>query len=322
MTPAGFEDAWRACCVTRDMNMSLHMVQAEPTDAPSAYAGAPGPPPWQASLHLRLANDGPACTRLVHNHHRGPLRVQRVLYPEGPDLAHILMLHPPGGVAGGDLLDIEIRLDTGAKVLATTPGASKWYHGQRAGARQSVSLNLAANACLEWLPQEAILFDGADASQEMHIDLDPGATLFGWDIVQLGRVAAAEQWRRGHWRQRLVLRRDGRERWREVADLAATDPLRESPLGLAGHPAMATAWAAAPMLATHQAELVEALRERAAQFTLPCGISWLPAPTELLLIRALGPTGELVRALLEALWNVLRPTVVGRRAHRPRIWDT
>ncbi len=85
---------------------------------------------------------------------------------------------------------------------------------------------------------------------------------------------------------------------------------------------MATAWAAAPSLPAQQAELVEALRERATQFALPCGISWLPAPTELLLIRALGPSGELVRALLEGLWDALRPTLIGRDAHRPRIWDT
>lgn len=305
------------------MTLCLPLIESDVAQAPTAHAAdAPGPPPWQACLQLRLGRDGQGCTRLVHNHHRGPLRVQRVLYPEGPELAHILMLHPPGGIAGGDRLDIEVDLDSGASALLTTPGASKWYHGERAGARQSVRLKVAADACLEWLPQEAILFDGADASQEMQIDLDATATLFGWDIVQLGRIAAGEQWLRGRWRQRLVLRRDGRERWREVAELTATDPLRDSPLGLAGHPVMATAWAATPKLPAQQAELVEALRERAAAFALPCGISWLPAPTELLLIRALGPSGELVRALLESLWDVLRPTLIGRDAHRPRIWDT
>lgn len=305
------------------MTLSLPLIESDIANAPLAHAaGASAPPPWQASLQLKLGMDGQGCTRLVHNRHRGPLRVQRVLYPEGADLAHVLMLHPPGGIAGGDQLDLSVVVDTGASALLTTPGASKWYHGERAGARQSVHLKVAADACLEWLPQEAILFDGADASQEMHIDLDPSATMFGWDIVQLGRVAAAEQWLRGRWRQRLLLRRDGRERWREVADLAADDPLRDSPLGLAGHPVMATAWAAAPKLPEQQAELVEALRVCAAQVSLPCGISWLPAPTELLLIRALGPTGELVRALLETLWNVLRPLVIGRNAHRPRIWDT
>lgn len=305
------------------MTLCLPLIESDVAQAlPMHAAGASGPPPWQASLQLQLGVGALGCTRLVHNRHRGPLRVQRVLYPEGPEVAHILMLHPPGGIAGGDQLELSIAVDTGASALLTTPGASKWYHGERAGARQTVHLKVAAGACLEWLPQEAILFDGADASQDIQIDLDATATLFGWDIVQLGRIAAAEQWLRGRWHQRMVLRRDGRERWREVADLAANDRLRDSPLGLAGYPVMATAWAIAPTLAGRQAELVEALRERAAQFALPCGISWLPAPTELLLIRALGPSGELVRALLEGLWDALRPTLIGRDAHRPRIWDT
>lgn len=305
------------------MTLCLPLIESDVAQSPPArVVGASGPPPWQASLQLQLGMRDQGCTHLVHNRHRGPLRVQRVLYPEGPDLAHVLMLHPPGGIAGGDQLELSIAVDSGASALLTTPGASKWYHGERAGARQSVRLKIAAGACLEWLPQEAILFDGADASQDMQIDLDAKATLFGWDIVQLGRIAAGEQWLRGRWRQRLSLRRDGRERWREVAELMAIDPLRDSQLGLAGHPVMATAWAAAPELPGQQAELIEALRERAAAFALPCGISWLTAPTELLLIRALAPTGELVRALLEALWDVLRPTLIGRDAHRPRIWDT
>ena len=283
---------------------------------------ASGPPPWHAQLTLRFGADGSGCTRLVHNQHRGPLRVQRLLYPEGAATAHALLLHPPGGIAGGDVLDLSIALDSGARALITTPGASKWYHGDRGGARQSTTLRVDADACLEWLPQEAILFEGADAAQQLRIDVHPRATLFGWDIVQLGRVAAGECWQRGYWRQRLQLIRDGRERWREVADLAASDPLRDSPLGLAGMPIMATAWATAPALVDDQETLLQALRECAASFPIACGISWLPAPTGLLLIRALGTSSELARALLEALWDTLRPIVIGRGAHRPRIWDT
>ena len=166
------------------------------------------------------------------------------------------------------------------------------------------------------------IVDGADAAQQLRIDVHPRATLVGWDIVQLGRVAAGECWQRGYWRQRLQLIRDGRERWREVADLAASDPLRDSPLGLASMPIMATAWATAPALVDDQETLLQALRECAASFPIACGISWLPAPTGLLLIRALGTSSELARALLEALWDTLRPIVIGRGAHRPRIWDT
>ena len=279
-------------------------------------------PPWLASLQLRLASDHGKCTRMVQNRHLGPLRVQRLLYPEGPQIAHALLLHPPGGIAGGDVLEMDIALDAGAHALITTPGAAKWYHGRRGGARQSVQLAVAENACLEWLPQESILFDAAQAEQQLHIQLAGSARMIGWDITQFGRVAAGEHWTEGRWRQHLSLWRQGRERCCERADLGADDPLMRSPLGLADQPVTATLWAAAPDLKEHAEALIEALRARAASHGLAAGISWLPAPIELLMVRALGASAELVRALLEDLWRLLRPTVIGRVAQRPRIWDT
>lgn len=280
------------------------------------------PPPWLASLQLGFATANSGCTQLVHNRHSGPLRVQRLLYPEGPQTAHALLLHPPGGIAGGDVLELDIAMSAGAQALITTPGAAKWYHGGRGTARQSVHLSVAELASIEWLPQEAILFDGADVSQSLRIDLAPGACMIGWDITQFGRTAAGEAWTRGAWRQRLQLRRDGRECWFEAADLSADDRVFTSVLGMAGHTVSATMWAAAPALSGAQADLVEAMRTRAAMHELAVGISWLPAPSELLMVRVLGVAAELVRALLEDLWQLLRPAVIGRVAQRPRIWDT
>lgn len=287
--------------------------------APAATPSVRGPPSWHAALELRCGRDQHGCTRLVQNLHQGPLRVQRLLYPEGPELAHALILHPPGGIAGGDVLEIDVTVDPGARLLCTTPGAAKWYHGERGSARQSQRLSVAADGQLEWLPQEAILFDGADTIQNTLIELDARASMFGWEIVQFGR---GKPWQRGRWRQRLILLRDGRERWREIADVQAGDRLCTSALGLAGNAVAATAWAAAPSLAGRAESIVDELRVVAAAHALPCGISWLPAPTALLLIRVLGPTSEPVRALLETLWHALRPHWSGQSPQRPRIWDT
>ncbi len=245
--------------------------------------------------------------------------MQRLLYPEGAELGHALILHPPGGIAGGDVLDIELALDAGARLLCTTPGAAKWYHGERGSARQHQRLSVGADAQLEWLPQEAILFDGSDVIQDTLIELDARASMFGWEIVQLGR---GQQWQRGRWRQRLVLVRAGRECWRETADVHAADRLCSSALGLAKYAVTATAWAAAPDLGRRADGIVDQLREAAAAHALPCGISWLPEPTALLLFRVLGPSSEPVRALLEALWHGLRPHWSGQPPQRPRIWDT
>ena len=119
---------------------------------------------WSAHLQLQFARRGEA-TRAVQRRHRGPLRVQRMLYPEGPACCHALLLHPPGGLAGGDALHIEVTVEQGAHALLTTPGAAKWYRCNRRAARQEIQLRVADGACLEWLPQEAILFDGARAVQ-------------------------------------------------------------------------------------------------------------------------------------------------------------
>lgn len=288
----------------------------------SASSAALDIPAWRAELDLRCAPDRHGCTSLVHNRHSGPLQVQRLLYPEGPQTAHAVLLHPPGGIAGSDQLDVQVEVDAGAHLLCTTPGAGKWYHGERGEASQQLRLAVQADGALEWLPQESILYDGARARMQTTIDLAPEARMFGWDIVQLGRVAAGERYERGRWRQLLSLRRRGRECWREQLDLDATDALLQSPLGLAGHPVCATAWACAPNLDAQIDDLLAELRACAAQHAPRCGISWVPAPVQVLQIRALGHASDLVRALLEDLWATLRPTLIGRPARRPRIWST
>ena len=277
---------------------------------------------WRAELDLRFAHAPDGATRLVHRHHRGPLRIQRLLYPEGVDTAHAVLLHPPGGIAGGDVLDIALHLARDARVLATTPGSAKWYRNDGRTARQHVRLTIDDDACLEWLPQETVLFDGAHAAQSIDIALAPRAAHVGWDIVQLGRLAAGETWRTGAWSQRLVVRRGERPCWIEQGHLAADAPLRASPLGLAGHPVFATAWACAPTLAADIDATLARVRDAAAQHALPCGVTWLQAPAELLVIRALGHALEPVRALFETLWHTLRPCIAARPPQRPRLWNT
>jgi urease accessory protein len=284
------------------------------------------PPParssgWAASLQLDFARRAGA-THAIRREHRGPLRVQRMLYPEGPDCCHALLLHPPAGIAGGDTLDIAIDVQPRAHALITTPGAAKWYRSAGAWARQDLRLQVADDACLEWLPQEAILFDGARARQRCEIVLAPRASMFGWDIVQLGRIHSGEAWLRGSWQQALSIRRGDRVVWLERASLDAHDALRTSPLGLAGQPVFATAWACGPALAGDIDAALAAARGVAAEHGVPHGLTWLTAPTGLLLIRALGPDATSVRALLEALWHTLKPWTAGRPAARPRIWNT
>lgn len=265
---------------------------------------------WQARIELDFAaRDGRS---VLGCRHSGPLRVQKVLYPEGAAHAQALLLHPPAGIAGGDALEIDVKVGAGASALVTTPGAGKWYKANGRRASQHVKLNVAG--ALEWLPQEAIVFDAAALDARIEVDLEPGAVMIGWDLVALGRAASGERFASGEFAQSIALREAGQLIWRERSLIAGGDALLDSPLGLAGHSVFGCLWAYGPLWGDDD---YHALRERC----LPAAPLTRLAP-RLLVARTVAAGAEDARARLEAVWAELRPRVIGRAAQRPRIWST
>jgi urease accessory protein len=265
---------------------------------------------WHASLRLRFADDA-GTTRLTERVHVGPLRVQKALYPEGPRACQVIIVHPPGGIAGGDSLALDLRLDAQTEVLATSPGAAKWYRANGRVSRQDVRLRVDAGAALEWLPQETILFDGADVALTHEVDLAPGARYIGSEILCFGRTARGERFASGRLRTSTRIRIDGRPVWWEQGVLQGGAAL-DSPLSLAGHPVCATLLAVG--LALPAARLA-ALRAAAPELAVSQVKSVLVA-------RYLGDDGEAARAGLLHAWRAVRPHLLGREAAVPRIWHT
>ena len=174
--------------------------------------------------------------------HEGPLRVLQTLYPEGPAIAHNVLVHPPSGIVGGDLLDIDIRVGPAAHGLVTTPGATRFYRSAGEPAVQRSAISLAAGARFEWLPLEAICYSGCIAENRLTLDLADGAEMIGWDVTALGLPAAQLAFQRGSLLQHLELR----GRWLERGRIAAEDALLlDGPLGLAGHRCFGTLFFAA-----------------------------------------------------------------------------
>ena len=268
---------------------------------------------WHAHLSLDYRHAGGRT--VVARRHDGPLQVQKALYPEGAALCHTLLIHPPGGIAGGDALAIDATVAPAAQALITTPGAAKWYKANGRRASQRVQLTIAG--ALEWLPQEAIVFDAADADARIDIDLaDDAAATLGWDIVALGRAAAGETFTSGCFAQTIRLHDGGRLQWVERTRIAGGDELLDSPIGLAGRSVFGCLWAAGPRW--RDADL-EALR---AQLPAAAAPVTRVAP-RLLLARVLAHSTPAARQALTAVWRVLRPLVFGGRAAQPpRIWAT
>lgn len=268
-------------------------------------------PSWQAELELAYGRDGDA-TRPTLRRHKGPLRVQKHLYAEGPEVCQHIIVHPPGGIAGGDRLDICATVGANAWAQLTSPGAAKWYRA--AGpAYQQLNLRVAAGATLEWLPQETIVYAGAQAEITTEIDLAGDAKLLYWDIIALGLPASGERFDAGHFQAELNIRRDGQLLWHERQRVTGGDGLLDSPIGLDGKPVFATLLISG--------EIDSELLERCRNLTTAVrgDLTQLPG---LLVARCLANEALHARAWLIELWRLLRPELLGRRAVPPRIWST
>jgi urease accessory protein len=282
-----------------------------------AAAPEPAVPPaehgWRARLDLRFAPRA-LRTALVGRSHYGPLRVQKPFYPEG-GACHTYLLHPPGGVVGGDGLEIGVSVDAGGHALVTTPASAKFYRSSGPWASQHQILRVAAAAVLEWLPQDTILFDGSRVQLATRVELEPGATFVGWEVVCLGRPAAGEGYDRGRCRQHFELWRDGRPLLIDRSRFAGGGAVLRQPWGLAGHTVTGTLVAAPAGRA--ELEAVRAVTESGQR-----GLLTVTLIGDVLVARYRGDQGAAARQAFTDAWTALRPKVVGRAACVPRIWNT
>lgn len=269
---------------------------------------------WQARLELGFARRD-ARSYLAHRLHHGPLVVQKSLHPEGEDICHAVVVHPPGGVAGGDALHLQVQVGEGARALLTTPGAGKWYKANGTKATQTLTFQLAAGSGLEWLPQENILFDAAEVGFSAEIALAADATLAAWDIVCLGRQAQQEIWQSGFYQLNQRITRNGRLIWNERARMQADDLVKTSRVGLGGAAVFGTFLVCAGAV---PAEVLQACRE-IVLLNAKVGITALP---DVLCIRYIGNASQQARQYFEHCWQILRPWYYQKDAIRPRIWNT
>ena len=269
---------------------------------------------WPASLDLSFARREDR-TLLTGKSHRGPLQVQKALYPDGPRTCHVTVLHPPGGIAGGDALALVVRLDRGARVCLTTCGATKWYRCPRAGAQQQLHFSIEAGAALEWLPRESILFEGSKPLMELDVELAPTAQFLGWEILCFGRRASGEGWHTAGLRLRARIRQAGQPLWCERANIVAGSGFDSSPVGLGGFSVSATLVAAGSEVG---ADLLAACRRSSPNGAdSRAGVTHLP---RVLLARYLGHSSQDAFRWFTSIWTVLRPALLGQPAVAPRIW--
>ena len=233
----------------------------------------------------------------------------------------MILLHPPSGIVGGDHLRICAKLGEGTHAQLITPGAGKWYRSAGAEASQSIHFLAGARATLEWLPQETIVFDGARSRMALHVELAADSRYFGWDILCLGRRASGERFTHGNLALHTRIERAGRPLWLERGRVAGDDPLLASAAGWAGASVCGSLIASLPA-GVEIANTLELCRAITPADAAEHGVTILPAGSGVLLARYLGHNSEAARHWFIALWQRLRPVLLGRAALPPRIWTT
>ena len=270
---------------------------------------------WQGRLALRLERRG-GRTILARREHVGPLVVQRPFHPEPDGACHVYVLHPPGGVVGGDELVLDVDVASDAAALVTTPAATKLYRSAGPTAFVHNRLRVRARGVLEWLPQETIAFGGADARVVTEVELEPSAVFFGWEITCLGRPASRDDFTSGRLDQRFLLARGGRPL---LADRLLTEgggPVQRASFGWGGRTVYGcfVAVGAPPELT---AKLREAIRTPdAAELFAVTNLA------EACVCRFLGASAARARARLVRAWEIARELTLNKPACPPRIWVT
>lgn len=283
----------------------------------SPASGGSGHTPLRANLSLKFIEDSGA-VRLVERDHYGPLIVQKPFYPEGYEVCHVVIVHPPGGVVGGDELKITATVGPSASAQITTPGAAKWYKANGHVSRQQVKLSVGQGATLEWVPQETIFFDNARVAVDHEVRLEKEARYIGCEILCFGRTASGECFNGGEIRQQVTIRREEKLVWFEQVRLGGGSAAMKNPLVLAGKTVCATLIAVGENLPGSQ---IASMREEAGTLA-DGGIVGISQFKSVVVARYLGDSSETARNMMLHLWGALRPVMLGRSAIVPRMWKT
>ena len=270
---------------------------------------------WRAQLDLEFSKSNNR-TILSHRKHFGPLQVQKPFYPEINGTCHVYILHPPGGVVGGDRLNISIDVDSNAHALITTPAAGKFYRSAGPIAVQKQIIKVASKAILEWFPSENILFSGSKAQIETKVELAHDSHFVGWEISCLGRPASEEIFSQGELDQRFEVWRDGKPLRIERLKLRGGDPALHAKWGLLGFPVIGSM-----VCVTDKTELIDSLRT-ITNVAIGEEFFSVTQVDGAILCYFLGNSVERARNCFISAWKILRQEVIGFEAVEPRIWKT
>ncbi len=271
---------------------------------------------WNADLRLGLTLKN-SKTILSERRHKGPLTIQRPFYPEKNDTCHLYILHPPGGIVGGDSLNVELECGVGTSAVVTTPGANKFYQSGGVFAKQSQNLIVRNNSCLEWLPQETILFNGCKVFSHTKVELNHNAKFFGWEVVSFGRPACNEEFTTGAFRHHFEIWQDKAPLLIDRVSIQDRAEVFNSVWGLREKPVMGLL-----AIVTNDLKVLELAQQEVRVMIENISNSSVSIVGKVLLCRYLHRNATTIRNTFVEIWKKIRLLTLNKSPCEPRIWAT
>ena len=236
----------------------------------------------------------------------------RLPRPQNPEICEAVTMNISGGVAGGDSLATTVELHPDARLSLASQAAERVYRALAEPACIATKITVHANAHMEYLPQETILFDGFSLRRSLEIELDESAGFLGVESLVFGRLAMGERVTTGTLRDSITLIRGGKRILQDITrlngDVAAQ--LHRKAVGN-GATAMATLILATPTAPEKLAAL------RSALTCLPAGAHAGASSFDgILTSRILAPDGFSLRKILRAALAAIR-----EEHPLPRVWQ-
>lgn len=254
-------------------------------------------------------------TRLADLYHRDPVRF---LFPRvaADEASTAVLVTTSGGLVGGDRLDVQVEGGKDAQALVLTQAAEKVYGSGGPDSMVTARFCVGKGACLEWLPQETILFQHSRLRRSTTIDLGPGGRFLGGEILVFGRSAYEETLSDGLLSDRWELHRQGRLCWVDVMRLDRRSmPALSEAAGFAG--------ARAYGVIVYACEGAVS-RLDTARALLPPDDALQCAATvvgDALIVRWLSADPFILRRAYGRFWAAFRHAELGRPNRLPRLWD-
>ncbi|MEJ2141386.1 MAG: urease accessory protein UreD [Gammaproteobacteria bacterium] len=270
---------------------------------------------WRARLELGYTKNS-LRTVISHKKHLGPLLIQKPFYPEN-NVCHTYLIHPPGGIVGGDKLQLLVLSGSDSHALVTTPAANKFYRSAGNTAKLEQTITLEDNATFEWLPQENILFNGSKVDMTTRINIENKVRFIGWEMTCLGRPASNDNFSTGEAFQKFEVWQHQKPRLLDRVQYQSEGPFRTEKWAM-GSKVVSSSMVALPA----DKDLLSELREYLSSIKTHEIQIAATLIEDMLVCRGVASDAELLRETLFSIWALIRPRITGKLACRPRIWDT